>query len=229
MKYLLLIFAFVLNTAFASQWYCPNQAPIYFEQNPGGECYTSDNHDALAYPKLVDVQVDDLSKPITSKQNITNVADENAALALNSASGTPFCTQGVFTYGENGGPWMAWCAVVTGYEQKTVKQLQVDTVAKAAADAQLAQDAALASSERAVKWGQHVVAFIRAHNMANPNHLTVAQIVSMNSQLAPIVQLLFTGSFDSASSLINAMTPDGVIFTSDFKTAVLAEIAKFTP
>ena len=101
------------------------------------------------------------------------------------------------------------------------------TVWKNAAAIKKEKEDGIALATKAMDWGKRVVALIGIRTDAK--NLNASQINQLNETFAPIVQLLFTGSLQTAYGAVDAITPDGTLVTQADKDAILAEIAAFTP
>jgi hypothetical protein len=117
------------------------------------------------YAVLVDTQMDDISKPIFSTPvNVQSCASDSACKTLiqdhcpNNASSCAadqmirYCTapdKALYREASDGSGLQAYCTHVTGYQKKTVKQLQNDAAKKAAWDAQKQASADAAATKAA--------------------------------------------------------------------------------
>ena len=101
------------------------------------------------------------------------------------------------------------------------------TIWKNAAAIKKEKEDGIALATKAMDWGKRVVALIGIRT--DSKNLNAIQINQINETFAPIVQLLFTGSLQTAYGAIDAVTPDGVLMTQADKDAMLSEIAAFAP
>lgn len=73
-----------------------------------------------------------------------------------------------------------------------------------------------------IAFGQRLIAIMSIRNDAKS--LTAQQIVDLVAQFADINTAWLNGSIATSRALVDAITPDGTLITTDDKTAILAEI-----
>jgi hypothetical protein len=83
----------------------------------------------------------------------------------------------------------------------------------------------ISAAEERMDYGKKVIALLVYRNSLKT--LNESQINQINTIYAPIKGLLETGSLRTARQVINGITPDGVLITSEDKQAILDKIAAY--
>lgn len=73
-----------------------------------------------------------------------------------------------------------------------------------------------------IQRGDEVIALISILN--EDKGLNASQVQTFVSTYAPIMQMVQSGSFPTAKTMVEAVTPDGVIVTADDKTKIIAKL-----
>lgn len=86
----------------------------------------------------------------------------------------------------------------------------------------IAQEADIKIRIKRIEFGQRLVAIMSIRNDAKS--LTTQQIVDLVAAFSSINTAWLNGSIATSRALVDAITPDGTLITTDDKTAILAEI-----
>lgn len=92
-------------------------------------------------------------------------------------------------------------------------------------DARLAADllaGRIAERVQKINRADSVIALISILN--EDKGLNAGQVQTFAATYAPIMQMLQSGSFPTAKTMVEAVTPDGVIVTADDKTKIIAKL-----
>lgn len=236
MKFIILI---ILFFSFQNVFSCQNFLPlsevvkavnldagagsVTCEQLPQEQClcYEGINwHTA----EIVDNQVDDLTKPLYSKNEVEECSGEADCQAKLSAKECAHQDETAFTDAEF---TEVWCSRLTGYEQKIEgKKLQTSSsklaTYTATQEAAKQKELGIQAAIKAMKCGERVKALLVVRNASKG--LTKPQIKQMNQAYAEIKDLLETGSLETAKDDMIAVEADGTLITEADKTALVAEL-----
>jgi hypothetical protein len=183
------------------------------ESQEGQTCY-----DVSSCPadECTPILIDDLSKPKYLRRNVQACVASDCKTDLAALT----CDQGFGVIAAD--LVTVYCAVPNGYEQKTGDTLARDeakTVAKALAQEKInAREALVREGMRRQEIGARIIALISANNQSKS--LTNEQAVQLTQTLAPIIGQLQTGSIPSAKSLVQKLTPGGVVTQADIDLAL---------
>jgi len=214
------------------------------ESVEGQECFEISSI-APAINDVIDVQVDDVTKPVYSAKVKVLACTDKADCYLKIE---PVCTGtgpariclGYCQASPNPQPnsympivaadfSQVYCTSVTGYQQKWVKQLQENATKKSARDAanvaKASLEASIAQGAKDMAFGKRMIALMAA--VVKAKNLNLADTKLTLADLADARALLDVGSIDKAKLEITAYVPDGVRVIVADKTAILAEINKY--
>lgn len=230
MKYSFLIL--LSFNCFASNWMnhdvikANGVAAYQLEKECPGKCYDIGSNPSKVYSE-VDVEVDDLNKPVYDKKSYEACSDEQDC-SLKTRSKVCETDYSASYKTED---LIVFCMKLTGYEKKTEKQMQIDEVKLAAYQQELSDlqakaidDAKMVAALKLMECGKKAIARMLIQNQ--PKNLSESQIAQINSTYAPIKNLLETGSLITAKQAIQAVNADGVLVKTEDKEALIAEIDK---
>lgn len=177
------------------------------------------------FHKMIDEEIDDVTSPINSKNDIEACADQ---AACETALALKVCTDSNETAYIDALFTELYCSKVTGYNQKLSgrKIVVEDAALKTSFESQKTQDqakeAAIQMAQKAMKCGQRVIAAMLIRNQ--PKGLTKPQVRNLVKTYSDIKDLLETGSLDSAREDIAAVVVNAPIVTQADKDALVAEL-----
>lgn len=196
-------------------------------------CFNADSTPDLDTKSSRPIQVDDLDKPIYSAaSNITVCQGHNECYALLptlcTSPALPFYRMTSMTAFE------AYCATITGYEQKQVYELFVDSnkvSQKATKNAQRLAALTRQESVEALSLGEDIIVDIRVLNRTKIASGSLNfQSLMASQDVANIERLLRSGSLETAKALIQSIQG---FYTTQEKAAIISRIdahfAKWAP
>lgn len=197
------------------------------ERVSGESCFNIGDYPTSVYSE-VEIEVDDLQNPIYSKNDTEScLSDEDCSakfLAL-------VCTQNDYEKIKNLDLLQVYCVKLAGYEKKYEKTIQLDSQKLSAWQSQEANKAteraremAIQTALKRIECGKRVIGLLVVRNASKT--LTTAQIGQINTVYAPIKGLIDTGSLVTAKEQMQAITPDGLLITTEDKDDLIQEITK---
>lgn len=237
MKYLIYLFLICSNLSFAENWL--NHSKIKLEskeayslkldceKNSGEKCYDLGDYPAGIFSEI-DIEVDDNSKPIYSKNEIQPCSSVETCQAINATKQCSITGESPIVRLDT---MEVYCSRFVGYEKKLEKTISLDQAKLSAWESQEAIKAQARQKEdgvqlaiRKIDCGKRVIALLVLRNA--PKGLSTAQIAQLNSVYAPIKGLLETASLVTAKEQILAVNADGVLITEADKTDLANETQK---
>lgn len=234
MKYLFLIMLVFTTTLHAENWL--NHSKIKSgsieayslksecERISQEECFDLGEYPSSVYSEI-DVEVDDTSKPIYSKNEVQSCQSSEECEAIHVSK---VCSNGESSI-KNLELMQVYCSKFLSYDKKTIKSIGLDQTKLAAYNLELqnkasiqAKESAIAYAQKLMACGQRVIAYMLVRNQ--PKQLSTAQVDLLVQTYAPIKSLLETGSLTTAAEKIEAVIADGVVITESDKTALINEI-----
>lgn len=237
MKYLILTLLLFTKISFAENWL--NQTKIKSgsgeayslkadcERISGEVCFDLGGNPSSIFSEI-DIEVDDNSKPIYSKNEIQPcVSDASCDLIFL----TKTCTNPQESLIKNYDLQEVYCSRFLSYEKKLQKSIALDSQKLSAWQTQEVvknqagqKEAGVQVAIRKIDCGKRVIALLVLRNA--PKGLTTAQVAQLNSVYAPIKGLLETASLVTAKQYIEATVADGVIITEADKVDLANETQK---
>lgn len=237
MKYLILTLILFSNLASAGNWL--NQSKIKLgsveayslksdcERVSGEKCFDLGDYPSSVYSEI-DIQVDDYTKPNYLKADTQACLDESDCSAKFLAL---VCTENDYEKIKNLDLLQVYCVKLAGYEKKNEKTIQLDSEKLSAWQSQEANKATERAREMAIQGalkriecGKRVIGLLVVRNASK--NLSTAQIGQINTVYAPIKGLIDTGSLVTAKEQMQAITPDGLLITTEDKNDLIQEITK---
>lgn len=197
------------------------------ERISGEECFDLGDNPSSVFSE-VDVEVDDTSKPLYSKSEIQSCASIGECDQIHSSK---TCSNELETSIKNYELLEVYCSRFLGYEKKLEKTIQLDSQKLSAWQSQEANKAteraremAIQTALKRIECGKRVIGLLVVRNASKT--LTTAQIGQINTVYAPIKGLIDTGSLVTAKEQMQAITPDGLLITTEDKNDLIQEITK---
>lgn len=191
------------------------------------KCYDLGDYPSSVFSEI-DVEVDDASKPLYSKNEVQSCATVEICQSINASK---ICSIEGETPIVRLDTMEIYCSRLVGYEKKLEKSIALDQTklsqwqAQKAIEAQAGQkEAGVQLALRKIECGKRVIALLVLRNA--PKGLTTSQVAQLNSVYAPIKGLLETASLVTAKEQILAVSADGVIITEADKTDLANETQK---
>lgn len=188
------------------------------------KCFDLGDYPSSVYSEI-DVEVDDTSKPVFSKNDVQSCQSSEECEAIHVSK---VCSNGESSI-KNLELMQVYCSKFLSYDKKTIKSIGLDQTKLAAYNFELqnkasiqAKESAIAYAQKLMACGQRVMAYMLVRNQ--PKQLSTSQVDLLVQTYAPIKALLETGSLTTAAEKIQAVVADGVVVTEADKTALVNEI-----
>lgn len=237
MKYLILTLLFFTDLTYAENWL--NHSKIKSgsieayslkadcERVSGETCFNVGDYPTSVYSEM-DEEIDDTAKPIYSKSETEScLSESNCDLVFS----TKTCSDLTESPIKNYDLLQVYCSKWIGYEKKLQKTIALDSQKlttwqsqKAIEASERAREVAIQTALKRIECGKRVIGLLVVRNASKT--LTTAQIGQINTVYAPIKGLIDTGSLVTAKEQMQAITPDGLLITTEDKNDLIQEITK---